>query len=390
MQHSVLFLIAFFLHALSVQFLSIGTIVGVATGLEDPIQKTAFVVALQAIAAMGAVLLSRTRLVTQLSAIARLPVLFAMLVLSLALAQTEAMSATWLSMLTVRWLLGFVILAILNSDIRRLFAEEMLVRNRQAQILNTTASAVAFGLAPIIAVKAAIAPIFVMDLLWQVMAFAAMFWLTIRGFFGKPELNPAQPSLASLQKGRVWKTPALVAAVLVWAILGTFMIIEVPLLRERFDASAELISAFFLASILANLVATRLVRIDWLKHSSLMIMVIGGVGMVSGSVAYLHSYVLVYAFAAVVFLGLANGAFNLSQSTLLQGIEDSRERTFAFVLLRLYTNIGLLGGALIVYLADQVGSDYVMPISVVAFGVTLILFAMLRSEGGEVYVAQSR
>lgn len=389
MQHSVLFLCGFFLHALSVQFLSIGAIVGIATGFSDPVEKTAIVVALQAVASIGAVFLSRNSRIANMSVLARVPLFLLLPILSALLSQLTPMSGVWLSALSLRWILGFLLLALINSDIRRLFADDLLERNRQAQILNTVASAVAFGLAPLLAAKIGVSILFFVDSFWQIAACLIFVLLSKSSFYGEVELSaeyPLKEGVVPLQS--VWRLPSLISSVLVWSILGTFMIIEVPLLRERFDASAEMISGFFLISIFANLIATKLLKVRLLEKSGLQILVIGGVGMILGSVAYLQSYILVIAFATVVIIGLANGVFNLAQSSLLQQIEDNGERTLAFVLLRLYTNVGLLFGAGVVYLAELIQVSYVTPISVVAFGVTLLLLTLLRNEGGETYVAQ--
>lgn len=388
MQPATLFLSAFFLYALSSQALSIGVVVGIAASFSEPIGKTAFVVALQAVAGIGAVLLSRS---TYLRHFAPRTTLFLSLPwLSLAVASFSPLTAPWLISVTLRWTFGFYAIACLTAAIREIFQNDFLLRNKQAQFLSTGAAAFAISLSPLIVLSFGIAPLFYSDFIFQFLGIAFLFSLWRRHLHGLQHSQSMKTAGGKycFAASQFLNHPALVAGILVWAIAGTFMIIEVPLLRERFNAGPEVISLFFLVSLAMNLLATVSIPVAWMDRLAFWIQLGSGAVMILASILYVHSFSLLLSIAAVILFGLGNGAFNLAQSSCLQRIPEDDARTFSFVLLRLYVNFGMLLGAGIVFLGERMNVGFVLPVSGAGVLGVLLLIALAFNRDGESYAAQ--
>ncbi|MGK5084442.1 MFS transporter [Bdellovibrionota bacterium FG-1] len=251
--------------------------------------------------------------------------------------------------LFLRLLSGALLTSFLFSQGPRILSSDVKKSNQVIQTWASVAALIGFGLAPILA--SSIKHLYLVDTLLNGLALgaSAVFFGGINfPMFKHPEEKTPEeePNLwgASVEK------PVLYLAIVtfaLWCFGGFFHVVEVPLLLQRFRLNNFQVSLIFILTITLNISSIALLNRKWVARFPWTILISSTALVGVACILYLGTRSLLTVILVVTLIGLANGAFNLSQTTMLQRIESAQTRLSSFIFVRLLAQMGLMVGALL-------------------------------------------
>ena len=356
-----LYLLLSFIIFCSSNLTSLGSLIGAGLTNFDPITKTSTVVLLQALASLLVIGVNRVTFLQQTPSRHRLlTALLSVFAVDFVLLVLPPFQTLWYLSLFVRTIASYWASALILADLSLLYVENISEINRRSQTLSVISLAVALGLSPILADGGHFLPLFSSD---SLVAFLALFLTALYypkkkwkdGADGKNERNVNDPS--GMSKVSLWGNieyrVILGITGLTWSIIGAFHVVEVPLLKSRFDASIMEISALFLLTLVANVLTLQLLPKTLEERHLFKIFGLAAIVLVGLSVLYLHSHYFTLSVIALVAFGAANAAFNITQSFWVQRISSAKHRLEILMLIRIITNLGILVATLVVFFGQH-------------------------------------
>lgn len=166
-----------------------------------------------------------------------------------------------------------------------------------------------------------------------------------------PIEEPASPRLVPQKaNSSVWKF--LFINVLAWSGIGTFNIIEVPMLTQRFSGGSALITSVFVVTLLCNFLTARFFSKEFLsKPESALGLSILGLFLVS--LFYLNNFVYFLIFASVAAFGILNSVYNMAQFSILFSNESEEVRKKLILFVRLSSQVGIMVSAGTIFLLNH-------------------------------------
>lgn len=232
------------------------------------------------------------------------------------------------------------------ADISILQTERVAENNKAAQLTATAAMLTGISIAPIavsyLQMKALFLPAALSALMYLLYAISTK---TIASGSSSPFVK------SEVVKSSSWKiTPAqlniYMSLFFVWITGGVFHVIEVPILKQRFDFAAEQISLVFLVGIVANLGAIYLFNLRNGERNKKTHFVASSILCVVIAPFYAMNNNFSLVFIAVFAYGAANGIFNLIYTSMIQEFESHEARTQGFLFARFTISASLLLSAL--------------------------------------------
>lgn len=257
--------------------------------------------------------------------------------------------------LVLRAAAGTVLLAVLQAvatDFSTLPIERL---NRNLQICSMIAFILALATAPLLAAARGSQLIFALDAVGNTILLLLLF--AIKQTQITSSRTSANADMAQDSTKPVHRILALTG--LVYAAGGVFQVVEVPILKTRFDMSPMTITLIFVATGIANLLAVRFAPRSLLRHREHSIHA-AALSMIAATSVFIVSPYIALIPALVFTFGAANGLFTLMQASMIQGIVNLRERAQAFLLARLASQIGILVGCSLVVSTEATGHSPVL------------------------------
>jgi len=259
----------------------------------------------------------------------------------------------------VRSVAAVIILAKIRSSVSILFPTKILKANKYIQIISVIATLTSFGLSPLVVSYMGLESIFIIDA-----AIVFFGFICLKIFFATSS-NKNQPTETTTNQLKI-ENPfkkinlnnILIASYtfLVWSVLGVFHVLEVPLLKERFDVQASEISFIFILALAFNLISTYLTpeKILQRQHLYKLLGASAALMMLSGTL-YLLTFNFQIVLLLVVLIGFGNGIFNLTQTTIINNLPKEDNRSIGYILVNIFTNIGMLLSAGVIFLGENLG-----------------------------------
>lgn len=251
--------------------------------------------------------------------------------------------------LFARLLLGALTTSLLLSHGPSLISSDVKKGNQILQVWFSVAALIGFGLAPLLA--SSITNVFLVDLFLNLLGLGTLVVASKGTDFAnfKASQSIMTPNSLSREVGFIEKSTLYVALAtfFLWCFGGFFHVVEVPLLIGRFGFSKFQVSAIFIFTLLLNIGAVTLMRKSWLTHRPWKILVVSTLIVALACIVYLQTHFISVVILTIALIGAANGAFNLSQSSILQEISSAQARLRSFIFVRLIAQVGLMVGALV-------------------------------------------
>lgn len=355
MQISLVFMTLYFLFSFSSQFYSLSLIIGSA--IESGIAKTSMVMVFLTISSLIALLINIFKIKSTPLAKIWLPCAMIYLISAIIIVYSEVFSALWMISFFTRSVAAVVILAKIRSSVSLLFPENLLKANKYIQIISVIATLISFGLSPLVVSYLGLKTIFLIDV-----GIISLGVICLSIFFKSTDQNQVETngikqevisSFRNLNKNNLLIS---VYTFLVWSVLGVFHVLEVPLLKERFDIQASEISLIFLLALSFNLISTYFTPEKILKKENLYkILGASALLMMMSGTCYLLTFNYTVVLLLIILIGFGNGVFNLSQTTIINNLPQEDSRSIGYILVNIFTNIGMLLSAGVIFLGENLG-----------------------------------
>ncbi len=377
-------------YAFFMQLISLGTII--STGLDiNTAWKTAYVIAFQAIGVMLGIAIfsfvSNKGVKVNILQENRVSLISGFL--SLTIFFLEALSSLWLICLLLRSAFGVILISQMFSQSRYYLGHNSIKANKLLQVAETIAFVIAFFVIPAFVTVFGFKGLFLADSIGQLICSFGLIWIR-KKFFLNLDVNNRKNTYMLHHSGenkRYFGRPIdiflLAITFMVWLSVGVFHVLEVPILKYRLNMTIEWITLFFGICGVVNIAAMQMVKLSWLKKHSSIFFILSSIILIIISLIYLRVYSYIAVFAIGIGIGVANGIFNLSQTTLLQRIESERKRTYRFLWLKLVSQLGLLNSAILIILLNATydNTDLLSTVISISIPVVIILaYFLIKRE----------
>lgn len=250
------------------------------------------------------------------------------------------------------WIMSYILINVilhlsissLQGEIENNSEEKMAEYNKTFHLGNTSGSVVGVTIAPLIGLNLSIKYIFIFALI------VFLIFLTLNHYFKqmtKPPLNDSEwPVITSMKVANIENLPIYFMTLLIWISGGFFYVIEIPILKNRFNFNAIMISTVFFITTMASLIAIFLIK----KISKkLTINILGYLTVLClfFPMLYAGSYNSIAVFPLVLLYGFSNGCYNYTYSYLIQMNTSFESRTSIFLKIRISAQVGLLISSLL-------------------------------------------
>ncbi|NCN28163.1 MFS transporter [bacterium] len=342
-----LLLAVFFVHFAN-ELLNIGLIVKLSSLTEGPIKKTVLVITIQTLAVLFAILL-KSRLKKLDIRKSTLATLFFMLPCWL----SPELGLIWTTSLFFRVAFGYLALSQIMAMLPNLCEKETIAaENKKMQLWTTVSNALAYGVAPFAGFYLEGASIYYGNLILIAIACVLVTLL--------PQSQNEKCEKQSIFAFTKTIRPRSISLIhfMVWIACGVFYILEVPLLTKQANLSAEDISIFFLASFATNFIAVKFVPEKFFdKYASGSYFTLATCTLViCGTYLMSSSYWTVL--ILIMLIGAITGPLSLTLNTRVQKLSSARQREDYFLWYRVLIELGILGGAGIVFALQHTNNPF--------------------------------
>lgn len=246
--------------------------------------------------------------------------------------------------LFMRLLTGAMLNSLLLSQGPRIISNDINKSNQIIQGWASVSSLIGFGLAPILATS--VKSMFAFDVLLNAIALGTFAinsgTINFTVFFKEDAKSSFNIDL--FEKSIFYLG---LASFVLWCFGGFFHVIEVPLLLQRFGLNQVQLSSIFIITLIFNIISITTLNRNLIAKKPWTTLILATLGLGISSIAYLGASKITTVWIIVSVIGITNGAFNLSQTTLLQKIESPQARLSSFIFVRLLGQVGMMIGALL-------------------------------------------
>lgn len=366
--------IAFFLANVALHLISMGSIIASALNFEGTV-KTALVVGIQAVANLFALLLTKMPL-------SRMRHTSFWCFTSFAL---TTFAASYFSFLSIAWAISWsialisssLLLSQINSDLKNNFRDDWISVNKSLQMANVGAAMLSFGISPILLSRWNISTVFMISSSIIIVSLFLYVPSRIGGYNSGPS-NSETHTEQAIDLTEDFRISSLCtwSTYFYWCLLGIFTVVEVNILKERFQASPELISTIFLISLSTSLIALKIIGSKFIDEYKKRAIFLTFLISYAFSVVYFTTTSLAAVFLCIIAIGFSDGFFKLATSTLTQHINDDALRLQSFAKQRLSQFIGLLTSSLVMLALNSstYPNQLVLATLLSFFGMILVAF----------------
>ncbi len=371
MNSKIQFVLSYFVFSCAAQLISIGSIVAAALGY-DGVIKTAIIVGVQAVANLVALTLVNSRAATS-TLVPSLGFPFVAIFIAIA-AVNSFLSLAWFACWFASLVVAALLTASLTAHVRGFFAEEWQSLNRFVQMAHVASALVAFAASPIMYTYLGLSSIFYTSAGMIVLSFVT-FQISCRTYQEKKSIYaPSNTSKIGERSEFDRSNYGFAMNLFYWCTLGLFTVVEVNILKHRFDASPSTISSIFVVAILTSLLTLRVLPLDRLIKNPAYFIFVAAAMACGFSVLYFNTKSIYIVYLSIVGMGIADGCFKLSISMILQQITSETIRLKAFVKQRLAQYLGTLVAVMLLAFFDQGNSP--MLLTSIAVGTALMMMVV--------------
>lgn len=352
--------------------LSLGTIVQKSTDIEG-FHGTATIIGIQATASLLAlglsILYKKNNIFSN-----RLPLAIPIFWLgsSICLFELDVFSGIWLSMLLIRITSSFWITSFLLASIPNFAKDDSLKANKIAHYFLIMGGIVGCSIGPVVVSEYGLKIVSALDISLVTLT-CLLIWrsglLKVHSHleYLQDESESAETPLKEVSN-KYFMHVVYYIATTTCLLTGIFSVVEVPILKERFSASAEIISSVYISTMLLNMLGMKLCPTLQSPRTLLVAYAISAFGMILTTSTYLFSYDwLLLAFSIIIF-GLSNGVYNIAQSNIVQLVKLQSQRLKVFLLFRFIGQSTLFFSVALPYLVH----DDMVPYVILVFSIILL------------------
>lgn len=345
------YLLLFVVFQSSSLLVTAGTIVGSAIQKISPTEKTALIVALQSLGALFAILFTKINL-NKIRSHIRIDHLF--IFFALASSCINYFSVTnaniWYLGIFVRQVSTIYLTSTMMASAREFFPEQVYSVNKSLNILNTFAYLISFAFGPLVVTLTSMKSLFLVDILFLVITSIVLLISKLNDMGLSHDSRPIE-ELPEEKKSYLFNSIFLIlTSTLVWSVAGLFHILEVPILNHRFQVTGAQISIFFILPLASNILTLKLINMDKIHSYIKKIYLFSSIIIILISIIYFSTLNFFLATISLIFLGVVNGFFNITQTSLIQNIESKLIRAKMFLYIKLTSQAGLGLSAIFIFL----------------------------------------
>jgi ABC-type transport system substrate-binding protein len=332
----------FFLAKIGLEAASLGSLVYVAL-LKSGTNGTIVVAALQALGSILALIISLavgSKLTTRISLNCYVLAVICSAFFAALLVPTTPL---WYCAIFIRQLFGIVLTARLSSLVRELDEDRVIENNKSLQTAGMFSLVIGWTIGPIIAATFGSRELFIGDTLISLAILVPLYYLLKDAKISEPS-NKSTKGITTLSKPFSDRdlSSTLILTSGMFLAAGAFHVVEVPFLTQYLKVQPYQISLVYLVAAVCNLVSVRIMPVGAIQRSAYKYLATSTIVLVALTAAYLFMPGLVSVVFLVSIFGFANGAFILSQTSIIQQIPEEHVRTNGFILLKFFAYLGML------------------------------------------------
>lgn len=369
------YLLLVFITVFSGRLVSTGVMMSQAMDDREPIVRTAIIVGIQALAALFSLILVKIKYFNFINLWSAIGLTAAV---SYTLSFFEVLSYPWIFIFLLQQSLIFLTSTLLVSGVTYFAQSRVVENNQKVQSIISLTFVISLGLSPYFISVLKLKNAFVIQA--GVLLFCALLGKVLINKIFKEGKDTTTVVINSINKYSLVKYyPILFMVFLVWISGGIFSIIEVPLLKYRFDFERSHLSAVFIIYACLNLVGISFFPKGLLHKHTYRSFLFSSVCILLCSFLYLITYKIEYAVFVILLFGLFNGFFTVSSSSIFMTLPTENLRNKGLLLVNLVSKAGMLFTTIIFILTDISISDIdiILALSIIVLFISILLIIII-------------
>lgn len=339
---------SFFLARLSVNLISMGTIVGAASSSKG-IKLTATIVLIQALGCITSLCLfkgfKRLNNNLLLYKLTTLGITFLTILISFLKINT----ASWFMVFFLKFSLLNLLLAFLNAEIPNISERSNIAKlNQKIQSLGVIALITGWSMGPLIAQRYDLNALFILDSIISIL-FTVILFTRKKDF---QSLGIKENQNIENQKLDFSFKKFFIIIFSTWCVCGVFHVAEVPYLKEVINSSAEEVSLLFFLAAISNFLSMRFLKHEILNKNVKNLLFLSATLLILLSGIYFSLTSIISIYVLIIVFGIFNGIFTLSVTGIILNEINGEKRIYKFLITKIFSQVGLIASCLISYVLD--------------------------------------